>query len=703
MTEHVQAVFHSRSAKLLLVAVAAVIALAMILLLFAPRADGLVATESITNPSGPLTKITLGEDLSCQANYLGDAEAQFFPPNAYPGDCGTFLMVDPPLAPGVFYAPDINNHGGTAAASYLGPFTVYTYDSQSLVTGSGSVSSPFKVTTTVHAGAKTLIVQDDTYVIGQESFMTTITITNEDSGVHNYRLWRAVDCFLGDKDAGYGWADPPGNFARVACTEYPNNQPAGRYQMFIPVTPGTSYMEGEFSEVWKHVSTHTAFPNTVHEYGKPPCTKPPAPPPNPPCRIEDNGMGISWDLQLQPNESKTFVSILQMSPGAPPNQPPTASIVVTQPPPTCQDSRIFFSGVFNDPDGSIFSVHWEFGDGSTYDDAAAQHTYEFEGTYPVTVTVTDNQMATAVATATVTAVDDTNCCPSMNPLGDREATEGQYIRFYPKAQDPEADPLVFSLTPALPSGATFDAASGYFIWRTLEGDAGAYSLVIKVTDNKDHSAEPAPCADTQPVTLKVNPKMPGTPTIDSDLDGIDDSGDNCPGIPNPSQADADRDGIGDACQGAAAATIPTPPAPIGKPSPIDRDGDSFADDLDNCPGIANSDQADFDLDRIGNVCDADLDGDGIAQSAPAGSKLDNCPLVPNQDQKDDGDVGKGNACRTDPLQSGSETDAADPGVVAGDSYGSPPNRSQIVFYSVVAAVAVILAVGTIVWGVRRRQ
>ena len=41
----------------------------------------------------------------------------------------------------------------------------------------------------------------------------------------------------------------------------------------------------------------------------------------------------------------------------------------------------------------------------------------------------------------------------------------------------------------------------------------------------------------------------------------------------------------------------------------DQDGDGIPDDADNCPAIANADQADMDLDGIGNVCDDDADGD----------------------------------------------------------------------------------------------
>ena len=47
----------------------------------------------------------------------------------------------------------------------------------------------------------------------------------------------------------------------------------------------------------------------------------------------------------------------------------------------------------------------------------------------------------------------------------------------------------------------------------------------------------------------------GLPAFDADcdLDGVDDSRDNCLGVPNSDQADADLDGVGDACAAAVAA------------------------------------------------------------------------------------------------------------------------------------------------------
>ena len=101
---------------------------------------------------------------------------------------------------------------------------------------------------------------------------------------------------------------------------------------------------------------------------------------------------------------------------------------------------------------------------------------------------------------------------------------------------------------------------------------------------------------------------------DYDDDGIEDPSDNCPRVANEDQADSDGDGVGDAC--------------------------------DNCLNVPNPDQSDIDGDSIGDACDDDIDGDGIPNAE------DNCPTVPNPlfnetSQPDiDGD-GVGDACDPD--------------------------------------------------------
>jgi len=80
----------------------------------------------------------------------------------------------------------------------------------------------------------------------------------------------------------------------------------------------------------------------------------------------------------------------------------------------------------------------------------------------------------------------------------------------------------------------------------------------------------------------------------------------------------------------------------------DSDGDGIIDPMDNCPGIANPDQANADFDSFGNDCDecTDLDQDGFGDPGfPLNTcASDNCPEDWNADQGDLDQDGVGNEC-----------------------------------------------------------
>jgi PKD repeat protein len=81
----------------------------------------------------------------------------------------------------------------------------------------------------------------------------------------------------------------------------------------------------------------------------------------------------------------------------PPNQPPVASFSSS-----CQELACGFNGTASsDPDGTVTSYAWDFGDGATATGAQPAHTFATAGTYPVKLTVTDNLGGTGSVTHNV--------------------------------------------------------------------------------------------------------------------------------------------------------------------------------------------------------------------------------------------------------------------------------------------------------------
>ncbi|RLI42490.1 hypothetical protein DRO59_04030, partial [Candidatus Bathyarchaeota archaeon] len=83
------------------------------------------------------------------------------------------------------------------------------------------------------------------------------------------------------------------------------------------------------------------------------------------------------------------------------NRYPIVSFTYTPSKPTVQDT-VSFVDTSEDPDGSIVSWFWDFGDGTNSTDHTPTHQYSDKGNYTVALTVTDNDGAQNTLTKTMT-------------------------------------------------------------------------------------------------------------------------------------------------------------------------------------------------------------------------------------------------------------------------------------------------------------
>src|SRR4051794_40621059 len=230
-------------------------AISCVALIAAPSAMAQTPFVNEGAPGGPLTQVSIGNDLSCQVQHTGDTSLELFPSSQTPGDCGTFVWA---ATAGVLFTPDFANHGATATSG-LGTRTPFTAVSQTPVSGSGSSASPFRVTTVANLGSTGLQINEvDTYVAGQESYRTDVTVKNTGGAAQDVILYRAGDCFLQNTDSGFGFT---GSNQAVGCAANANNSPAGRIEEWVPISGGNSFLEDYFGNVWGAIAAHAPFPN----------------------------------------------------------------------------------------------------------------------------------------------------------------------------------------------------------------------------------------------------------------------------------------------------------------------------------------------------------------------------------------------------------------------------------------------------------
>lgn len=86
----------------------------------------------------------------------------------------------------------------------------------------------------------------------------------------------------------------------------------------------------------------------------------------------------------------------------PPNQHPIALFFFTPPNPRRNENVTFNATESSDPDGTIMSYAWDFGDGDTGIGMILNHSFAYDEAYNVTLTVTDDDALTGVCVESIT-------------------------------------------------------------------------------------------------------------------------------------------------------------------------------------------------------------------------------------------------------------------------------------------------------------
>lgn len=194
--------------------------------------------------------------------------------------------------------------------------------------------------------------------------------------------------------------------------------------------------------------------------------------------------------------------------------PPTAAFTVET-----TDLTVTVDGSSSsDPDGSVSTYVWDFGDGSTGSGPTAEHTYAAAGSYTLRLTVTDDDGASAMAEQEVTVTHNES------PIADFTS-------------------IVNSLNVSLDASSSTDpdGSIAQFYWTFGDGDegtgvstsheyaeAGTYEVTLTVIDDGGAS-------DTHTATVTVTAPPPNRPptavaehTINHQLLSVDGTGSSDP-------------------------------------------------------------------------------------------------------------------------------------------------------------------------------
>jgi len=159
----------------------------------------------------------------------------------------------------------------------------------------------------------------------------------------------------------------------------------------------------------------------------------------------------------------------------------------------------------SDPDGTIFTYTWDFGDNTTLGGETVQHTYTSGAKYNVTLTVTDDS-GTSTSTSTIADIGDNSLRPTADAGGPYTGDTITQVAFDGTGSD-DPDGTVDEYdwdfgdgTPVISGTATpdhlYNTAGTYYVVLTVTDDTGETD--VTVTTATITTGNRAPVADAGP-------------------------------------------------------------------------------------------------------------------------------------------------------------------------------------------------------------
>ena len=185
------------------------------------------------------------------------------------------------------------------------------------------------------------------------------------------------------------------------------------------------------------------------------------------------------------------------------NQAPTAHVSANPISGAAQLNVTFSGSGSSDPDGTIVSYQWNFGDGASGSGATVSHTYTSAGPFTAVLAVTDNDGATDTASVVISVNEAANQAPTAHVSANPISGTAQLNVTFSGSGSSDPDGTISNYSWSFGDGS---GANGMVVDHTYTS-AGQYTAVLTVTDNDG-------AADSASVAITVAAAANQAPTAD---------------------------------------------------------------------------------------------------------------------------------------------------------------------------------------------